>query len=178
MRWLRISLLSMMFVAAILFAGCAGIQDSKEINDYSGNESFQKGNVTTYFYHYEGCQYCEIVKPYIEYIYSEMDSDSIEFESCDVKKRDECSQASSELKEKIGLKVVPAIVVVANNTSKQFIGWKEACELGAYYEELGMELPEITCHGEDYSVQECVDCHIENELEPPSKFDCSCPQLN
>ncbi len=178
MQWLRISLLLMMVMAAILFAGCAGIEDSEGIGDYSGNESFQKGSITTYFYHYEGCHYCGIVKPYIEYISSEMDSDSIKFESCDVKKRDECSPASIKLKEKIGLEVVPAIVVVANNTSQKFIGWKEACDLGTYYEELGLELPVITCHGENYSVQECVDCHRENELEPPSKFDCSCPQLN
>lgn len=164
-------------VAAILLTGCTGIKDSEGTNDFNGNESFQKGSVTTYFYHYEGCNYCAIVKPYMEYISSEMESDSIKFESCDVKKRNECSQASTKLKEKLGLKVVPAIVVVANNTSQKFIGWKEACNLGAYYEELGLELPVINCYGKNYSVQECVDCHRENELEPPSKFDCSCPEM-
>ncbi len=176
MQWLKFSLFSMIVVTVILFTGCAGIQDSEGTSEHNGNESFQKGSVTTYFYHYEGCHYCGIVKPYVEYLSSNMESDSIKFEYCDVKKRD-CSPASIELKEKIGLKVVPAIVVVTNNTSKQFIGWKEACDLGSYYEELGLELPVITCHEESYSVQECVDCHRENELEPQSKFDCSCPEL-
>lgn len=176
MQWLRISLL--LVLVAILFTGCAGIKGSEGTNNYSGNESFQKGSVTTYFYHYESCHYCRIVKPYVEYISSEMDSDSLKFEFCDVKKPETCSPASISLKEKIGLKVVPAIVVVGNNTSQEFIGWKEICDLGAYYKRLGLELPVINCHGKDYSVQECVDCHRENDLQPPSKFDCTCPQIN
>lgn len=179
MRWLRISLI--LIVVVILFTGCAAIKDSKGdsegTNDYSGNESFQQEGITTYFYHYEGCHYCKIVKPYVNYISSEM-SDEIKFEFCDVKKQQECSQASVDLMEKIGLKAVPAIVVVANNTSQKFVGWKEICDLGTYYQKLGKELPVITCHGKNYSVQECVDCHRENESDLPPKFDCTCPELN
>lgn len=176
MQWLRMSLL--LIVVVILFTGCTAIKDSEETNDHSGNESFQKGNVTTYFYHSENCHYCGIVKPYVEYLSSEMSSDSIKFDFCDVQNPAECSQESVELKEKIGLKFIPTIVVVVNNTTKKFVGWKEICDLGTYYQQLGKELPVLTCHGKNYSVQECIDCHRENELDLPSKFDCTCPELN
>lgn len=165
-------------VVVVLFTGCAGMQDSKDTNSYV-NKSFHNGSVTTYFYHSEDCHYCGIVEPYVEYLSSEMDSDtdSVKFDFCNVKNPGKCSEESMELKEEIGLKGIPAVVVVGNNTSK-FMGWKEICNLGTYYQELGKKLPVITCHGKNYTVQECVDCHRKNGMEPPSKFDCSCPKIN
>lgn len=178
MQWSKMSLLLTVFGFAFLFTGCAAIEDIGEDKDNNNNGSFQKGGITTYVYHKEDCSYCDIVKPYVEYISSEMDNESLKFYFCDIKNPQECSQMSIDLGDKIGLKVVPTIVVVSNNTSREFVGWKEICDLGAYYQDLGIELPVITCHGKKYSVQECVNCHRDNELIPPSKFDCTCPEIN
>jgi len=83
------------------------------------------------------------------------------------------------VKEKVGITGVPTAVLEVNGSLYKYTGWRKVCEVGKDLENYGIKLPEIQCKNKNFSVQECVDCHRMEGINPPSNFDCkNCPEIS
>jgi len=137
-----------------------------------------KPNIKTikvFYYHSPTCPSCTKVKPYMDELKK---CEGIEFDFCDVTNFNSCSEDSQQLIKNVNPIGVPFVVVQVKEDDevmdqKTYVGWKNITEVGDYLAKLGIQIPKICLAGDCRSIQECVNCHNQRGLAPPSTFSCS-----
>ncbi len=128
--------------------------------------------VVYYFYH-PRCPNCQAVEPLINYL---VNSSNIEFDICNVQFFSNCTNESRALalavKDKTGFFGTPTAVVKVGQNYTVFIGKFEVMEMVKFLGNYS-ELPEVKLNESTYSIKECLDCHEERGLDPPSTYTCS-----
>ncbi len=175
----------MLFMAvAFLVAGCTSVEKSTTptplsqkfpAEDPKSSESGIERQIKLrvyYFYHPE-CPNCQAVEPLIDYL---LNSTNISFDVCNVEYFSNCSNMSKQLafsvKEKTGFFGTPTAVVQENKTFRVFIGKYQVVEMVNYLRNFTY-IPDIPLKNTSMSVEQCLSCHEERNLKPPSTMTCS-----
>lgn len=148
---------------ALLIIGCFENQE---------NSPVAREELSIYFYYYPDCPWCRMVKPYIELLDNETD---LYFEFCNTKHINNCSDEAVNVSKKIKLRGVPTLVV-KNSTSiiHVYVGAYEVAGVGEFLKSRGYDVTtNFTVKGLNYSAKDCIECHAENRLPPPSTYTCS-----
>lgn len=123
-----------------------------------------------YFYYSPNCPWCNLVKPYVEFIRSQ--ASDVKFEFCNVKDFENCSTNAKRIAEDIKLKYIPTIVIKNSNTTI-LTGAYEVLKVGKILRDYGYNIPSnFSIDGLNYSVEDCIRCHAEMNLQPPV-YNCS-----
>lgn len=168
MRKLVISTLMLIFVFNL--TGCIQNQESKNgIQEH--NSTLNKENPKVYFYYIPKCPSCEKIKPYMNLMREEVRN--VDFDFCDVSRFSECSNESIMVADTNELVGTPTVFLIHNNTTTPLVGWKEVSKLGFRLNELGIDTPDVIYRNETHDLQECIICHEERNLPPPSTYTCT-----
>lgn len=171
-------LLILAIVFSILIAGCNENSNGGPIVNETKSEAPLNIPSTTLFYYYKpGCHFCELVEPYFDLLSEETDLKII---PCNTDELDKCSEEAVKLMEEEGVSGTPTAILVNNSNSMSFVGWRNiAVKLGPNLEYYKIELPAFECVSGNYSVQDCMNCHVSKGEVPPSEFICEkCPEIN
>lgn len=158
---------SMIFVllAALLIVGCAGDEKVK-------SESQAKNQtVKVFFYFSPTCPSCIKIKPYMDLMRREVKD--VNFDFCNVSNFKACTNESKWLAKHIRLMGVPTAVLMYGSNVTVLVGWKDVGKLGDYLQEFGIATPSIVYGNESYDVQDCIKCHNQKGLAPPSTYNCT-----
>ncbi|MFP3909681.1 MAG: thioredoxin family protein [Archaeoglobaceae archaeon] len=124
-----------------------------------------------YFYYLPKCPSCEKIKPYMEKMRQEVVD--AQFEFCDVSNYTSCSNKSLNVANNSDLKGMPTVILVHGRNTTIMLGWKEVGNLSQSLRDLGIESPNVTYRYRTYEIEDCVNCHNQRDLPPPSTYNCT-----
>jgi thiol-disulfide isomerase/thioredoxin len=130
----------------------------------------QNQNLKVFFYFLPGCPSCEKIKPYMNLMREEVKE--VEFDFCDVSDFPACSKESIEAIDN-NLKGAPTVLLINGENITVLLGWEEISRLGDSLNKLGIETPTVIYKNETYHVQDCVACHYQRSIPPPSTYTCT-----
>ncbi len=130
--------------------------------------------VKIYYFYSPTCPNCREVEPFISYLKNSTD---VSFVVCNVKNFDSCSDESKSVAKsvykKLGFFGVPTAVVEVKGNRTVFVGKYEVLRLSEFLERMGYKVERIEIKEKKYDVSECLNCHRERKIPPPSTFTCS-----
>ncbi len=169
-------------IALLLVSGCVSsdqIEKTVEktpkpvVKETKNTELKSETNIKVYYFYHPRCPNCQAVEPMIDYLLNNTD---IDFDMCNVEYFSNCSNISKQLalsiKEKTGFFGTPTAVVQENDTFRVFIGKYQVMDMVGYLKNYTY-IPEIPLKNTNMSVEECLRCHEERKLKPPSTMTCS-----
>jgi len=126
-----------------------------------------------YYYYHPKCPNCQAVEPLIEFL---MKNSSLDFDVCNVQFFSNCTNESKALafavKEKTGFFGTPTAVVEVGKNYTVFVGKYQIMDMVRFVGNFS-DLPDVRLNETSYSVEECLSCHEERGLDPPSTYTCS-----
>ena len=126
--------------------------------------------LSVYFYYSPNCPWCKYVKPYMELLKSK--ASDVRFEFCNVEDFENCSIDAKRLAEDIKLKYIPTIII-KNSDTIILTGAYEVLKIGKILRGYGYDVSvNFSINGLDYSVKDCISCHVKMNLKPPV-YNCS-----
>lgn len=174
---LGIALSIIAFVFIILLIGTS-LEGKNNDDGNNISQGFENEKPQVFFYYIPGCPSCETVKPYMFLMKEEVSE--VEFEFCNVlyssssnSSTSICSKESLKLFEENNISVIPVVVLINGDEKTILTGWKEVGALGKELKKLGINTPELVYNQQNYSVDDCVSCHEERNLQPPSTYSCT-----
>ena len=160
-----LKIVTLFLIVTLSLIGCVQNQESSYIHNSSSD------NPKVFFYYIPKCPSCEKIKPYMNLMREEVED--VDFDFCDVSKFSECSNESLKVVEKNDLLGTPTVFLIYDNTTTSFVGWKEVSKLGYRLNELGIDTPDVIFRNETHDLQECIVCHEQRNLPPPSTYTCT-----
>ncbi len=129
-----------------------------------------------YFYD-PRCPNCRAVEPYISLLEKELKKKDIHFERCSVPDVDTCSVKARFILYTIypkGNIRIPTVGVKHSKNISVFIGRLDVIKVGSYLNK-NFGVPEVKAQLQDvnYPVEECLKCHQERNIKPPSTYTCT-----
>lgn len=158
----------------IMFAlGLTCCTQNGDITNHNSNPSSTSSSPTpkVYFYYLPKCPSCEKIKPYMEKMKQEVTG--AQFDFCDVSNYSSCTNRSLNVANSSDLKGMPTVILVNGNNTTIMLGWKEVGNLSQNLRELGVESPNVTYRYRTYEVEDCIKCHNQRDLPPPSTYTCT-----
>lgn len=145
-------------------------------NSMSSNNSTPTQHPSTptpkvYFYYLPKCPSCEKIKPYMEKMKQEVTG--AQFDFCDVSNYSACSNKSLNVADNNDLEGMPTVILVHGNNTTVMLGWKKVGNLSQNLRELGVESPNVTYKYRTYEIEDCINCHEQRDLPPPSTYNCT-----
>jgi len=131
----------------------------------------EKPEIKVYFYYSPKCPACRMVKPYMNLLKEKVKD--VKFDFCNVYDLKNCSNESIAVAHKYPFMYIPTVIVIAGNDVTKLTGSYEVLRLGKILESHGIKTPKIVFENISYSVDECISCHEERNIPPPSNFSCS-----
>lgn len=130
-------------------------------------------NLRIFYYYHPRCPNCQAVEPMINFL---ANNTSLNFVICNVQHFSNCTQESRALalavRDKTGFFGTPTAVVEVGGNYTVFIGKFEIMEMVKFLGNYS-DLPEVRLNQTNYSIEECIACHEERGLNPPSTYTCS-----
>jgi thiol-disulfide isomerase/thioredoxin len=162
---------SILFVlfAALLMVGCA--QEEKVKIETNDQASSQTAEAKVFFYFSPTCPSCVKIKPYMDLMRGEVEE--VNFDFCNVSNFKACTNESQWVAKHIGLMGVPTVVLMYGNNVTVLVGWRNVAKLGNYLQEIGIDTPDVVYGSKNYDVQDCIKCHEERGIAPPSTYNCT-----
>ncbi|HID43754.1 MAG TPA: hypothetical protein EYP30_08305 [Archaeoglobaceae archaeon] len=155
----------------LILSGCIQNQESNnEVLDQNSSLNAQK-TPKVFFYYIPKCPSCEKIKPYMNLMREEVEG--VEFDFCDITRFSECSNESLEIMTSSELVGTPTVFLIYSNTTVVLIGWKNVAKLGYRLNELGIDTPDVVYRNESHDLQECITCHEQKNLPPPTTYTCT-----
>jgi thiol-disulfide isomerase/thioredoxin len=132
-------------------------------------EKSEEKAITVYFYYRPDCPACQKVKPYMNMI---SQTEGVGFDFCNLAIMN-CSSDSINILRKVELRYIPSAVVKVQNKMHILVGTNDVLKLGELLEEYGARTPEVMYKNASYSIVECIRCHEEENIAPPTTFSCT-----
>ena len=151
---------TLIVILGLFLLGCSTIQEKRE-------------ELYVYFYYYPTCPWCKMVKPYIELL--EQKAEDVSFEYCNVKELRNCSSEAISILKSVKIRGVPALVVKNSTAVKEvYIGAYNVIKFGNFLRARGYDVPtNYSIKGRNYTIKDCIDCHIKKGIKIPSTYSCS-----
>ncbi len=162
---MRLPIIVLSALLVITVSGCLG-----QINEKTTPVE-KKAEVKVFFYFSPNCPNCAKIEPYMYFIKSKVKQ--VDFDFCDISNSSTCTNESLWVARHIGLIGVPTAVFMYKNNVTVLVGWRDVGKLGSYFARAGIGVPDISYGNESYNVQECIECHNEKGISPPSTYNCT-----
>ncbi len=158
----------MILIALSAFlVGCT--QNNAQKSAY--NESSYK-KMQVFFYYETGCPNCKMIEPYMKFLKKEYGKE-IDFHFCNWDNRTKWSNIERKVFSETNPYGFPAVVVINGKEKKVYIGWYAIGEnFTAYLNRQGYKVKAFY-NKTSYNVAECLNCHAEKHIPPPSKYNCT-----
>ena len=130
----------------------------------------QKQKIQVFFFYSPYCPHCQEVKPYMRLLREKLGRE-VEFHFCNVAKWN-CSPESLEIAKKYPFEWIPTVIVIANGKVYKLTGTTQVLKLGEILKKYGINPPPVVFENKTYSVEECIGCHEERNIPPPTNFTC------
>lgn len=152
-----------LLVICLILIGCSEKMTQKPTPSVENHE------IRVYFYYSPKCPACRMVKPYMNLLKEKVEG--VKFDFCNVNDLKNCSNDSIAVAHRYPFMYIPTVIVIAENITK-LTGSYEVLKLGKILESYGIKTPEVVFENVSYSVDECIKCHEERNIPPPSNFTC------
>ncbi len=175
MRYFPLIVLTIILTLTLTLTCCTqnenGIDSPGDHSSTSTSSPTSTPTPKVYFYYLPKCPSCEKIKPYMEKMRQEVVG--AEFEFCDVSNYTTCSNKSLNVANNSDLEGMPTVILIEGNNTTVMLGWKEVGNLSQNLRELGVESPNVTYRYQTYEIADCINCHEQRNLPPPSTYNCT-----
>ncbi len=154
-----------LLVVCLLLVGCS---EQKLPNQKP--KTSKNGKIEVFFYYSPNCPACRMVEPYMNLLKEKVRD--VRFYFCNVNDLKNCSKESIAVARMYRFRYIPTVIVLAGNVT-ELTGCYEVLRLGEILESYGIKTPNVVFENVSYSVEECIKCHEEKRIPPPSSFNCS-----
>ncbi len=174
MRFGTIALLLIALGLILFMAGCTKSDQNQNQNE---SEKALPG-YTIYFYYSPLCPWCRMVKPYVQLLKNETANFSqLSIIMCDARKLQSCPDNASYIAKEVKLRGIPTAVIVNGTSGKideVYVGADKVAKLGEFLVKHGYNVTAYySIGGLNYTVKDCISCHVKKNLKPPSTYSCN-----
>ncbi len=160
---------ALLLILSLLFVGCSEKIEHKAMPTPSVSENSKE--IKVYFFYSPKCPACRMVKPYMKLLREKVKG--VHFDFCNVNDPKNCSRNSIMVAHMYPFEYIPTVILIVGNNVTKLTGSYEVLKLGKILESYGIKTPEVVFGNVSYSVDECIRCHEERHIPPPSNFTCS-----